>query len=298
MIHVIYNPVAGPKSVRKIDRVRGFLSRSGEPFVVLETTGPGDATQFAREAASTGAKAVVAVGGDGTINEVANGLAGSSVPLLILAHGTGNVFAKELSLPAGIEATLALLKTGRTITIPLAKAEGRYFAIVASAGFDAEVVERMRSSHKNRLGIAAYVLMGMRHFFRSQPSLWLEFPGRERIEAQAVILCRGRMYGGGVVMAPDADLESEDLHVIILKKKGRRALLFFVLNVLRGKHLASKNVTHRVTKMLWVRSTIPSAAQIDGEYLGPLPARFEMTDKTLTLFVPGSAPQPPATEPR
>jgi diacylglycerol kinase (ATP) len=228
----------------------------------------------------------VAAGGDGTINEIANGLAGSDVPLLIVAHGTGNVFARELSLPHGVEDCLALISSGRTITVPLARAEGRYFAIVASAGFDAEVVEQVRSSHKNRFGIAAYVLIGMRHFFRPQPSLWLEFPGRERMEAQAVVICRGRLYGGGVLMAPEGDLESGGMHAIVLKKTGRTALIGFVLNVLRGRHLASKNVLHRVTDSLWVRSTIPSAAQIDGEYLGPLPARFEMTEKTLRIFVP------------
>jgi YegS/Rv2252/BmrU family lipid kinase len=286
VIHVIYNPVAGPKSVRKVDRIRAALSKSGRPFVFHETGGPGDATLLAREAAASGAEAVVAAGGDGTINEIANGLAGSDVPLLIVAHGTGNVFARELSLPHGVEDCLALIASGRTITVPLARAEGRYFAIVASAGFDAEVVERVRSSHKNRLGLAAYVLMGIRHWLRSQPSLWLEFPGRERMEAQAVVLCRGRLYGGGVVMAPGADLESRGMHAIVLAKRGRLALLCFVLNVLRGKHLASRNVAHRVTDSLWVRSTIPSAAQIDGEYLGPLPARFEMTDRTLRILVP------------
>ncbi len=245
---------------------------------------------LAREASSCGAFAVVAAGGDGTINEVANGLAGSGTPLLIIAHGTGNVFARELSMPASVEDCLALLSSGRTITIPLAKAGNRYFAIVASAGFDAEVVERVRSSHKNRLGIAAYVLAGIRHFFRPQPSLWLEFPGRERMEAQTVVLCRGKLYGGGVVMAPHADLEGNELHVVVLVKTGRPALLGFVVNVLRGRHLSSRNVVHRVTDSLWVRSTIPSAAQIDGEYLGPLPVRFEMTGKTLVLIVPVRQP--------
>jgi diacylglycerol kinase family enzyme len=210
------------------------------------------------------------------------------VPLLVVAHGTGNVLARELALPSPVEECLALLSTGRRITVPLATAEGRHFVVVASAGFDAEVVERVRSSHKNRLGIAAYVLAGMRHFFRPQPSLWLEFPGRERMEAQSVVLCRGRTYGGGVVMAPGADLESDGLHAIILKRKGRWALLRFVLAALRGRHLAFRGVEHRVTRSLWVRSTIPSAAQVDGEYLGPLPARFEMSKKTLTLVVPGS----------
>ena len=117
------------------------------------------------------------------------------------------------------------------------------------------------------------------------------------MEAQAVVLCRGRMYGGGVVMAPDASLESRDLHAVVLRKKGRAALLSFVLKVLRGRHLASKHVLYRVTDALWVRSSVPSAAQVDGEYLGPLPVRFRMTDRTLRLIVPPGRPAgspPPA----
>lgn len=286
MIHVIYNPVAGPASIRRIDDVRRFFAESSLPHRILETAGPGDAVFLARAAAAAGADTVVAVGGDGTINEVANGLAGSRTRMAIVPHGTGNVFARELDLPASPEGCLALLTRGKTIEFRLARAQDRYFALLASAGFDAEVVERVTSRWKNRLGVPAYVLAGLRHLFRPQPSLWLEFPGRERMEAQAVVLCRARKYAGGVRMAPDADLADDALHVVVLARMGRAALLMFTLDALRGRHLSSRNVRYRVTRSLWVRSRIPSAAQVDGEYMGPLPVRFEMTDVRLRLVVP------------
>lgn len=285
MLRVIYNPVAGPKIAHGIDRIRESLTRRGVPFEILKTARRGDATLMAREAAHAGADTVIAVGGDGTVNEIANGLAGSATRLLVVPHGTGNVLAREIGLPDSAEGCLELLENGKTIEVPLARAEERYFVMLASAGFDAEVVERMSHRGKNFLGIGAYMLAGLRHLLRSQPTLWLEFPDRERMEAQAVILCRGKTYGI-VPMAPDGNIEGRNLQVIALRKTGRLAILRFALQALRGKHLSSADVHVRKTESVFIRSRIPSAAQVDGDYLGPLPARFEMTDATLRIVVP------------
>src|SRR3989304_6323769 len=99
MIRVIYNPVAGPKMVRRIDRVREILSAGNIPFEICETAGPWDAVVLAREAAHVGMDAAVVVGGDGTVNEVVNGLAGTATRLLVVPHGTGNVVAAGGGLP-------------------------------------------------------------------------------------------------------------------------------------------------------------------------------------------------------
>lgn len=290
MLRVIFNPVAGPKVARKIDRIEAYLSGRGIPFEICRTSGPGDATRLAREAAEAGADAVVAVGGDGTINEAANGLAGSRTRLAVVPKGTGNVFAREVGLPAAVEGCLALLEEGRTVGIRLARAENRYFLLMASAGFDAEVLERMGQARKHYLGIGAYVLAGMRHLFRSQPTLWMEFPGRERIEVQAALVCRGKRYGT-VTMVPDGDLSGDSFRVVALLKTGRWALVRFVLGVLRGRHTGSRSVLVREATSVLVRSRIPSAAQVDGDYLCPLPVRFEMTDAILHIVVPRNFPE-------
>jgi len=294
MIDVIYNPVAGPKGVNRIDRVRSCLFGRGLPFRVRETSAPGEAIVMAREAAHEGVDVVVAVGGDGTMNEVADGLAGSATRLLFVPHGTGNVFAGEFSLPRSVEGCLDLLSSGKTISVRLAKANDRHFVLLASAGFDAEVVERMDHRQKNRLGIAAYYLCGARHLLRPQPALWIEFPGRERIEAQAVLVARGRMYGGNVTIAPGGDILGDTFHVIALLRKGRLSIVKFVLDAMRGKHASSRHVLLRECSSLFVRSSIPSACQVDGEYLGPLPVRFTVTDTLLRIVVPEEFPSPPA----
>jgi len=290
MLRVIYNPVAGPKIATKIDRIHALLSARGIPFEIVKTSGAGDAVLLAKEFAYAGADTVIAVGGDGTVNEAANGLAGSRTRLAVIPHGTANVFAQEVGLPKTVEGCLDLLDHGKTIEVPLARAEKRYFVLLASAGFDAEVVERMGHRQKNVLGIGAYLLAGMRHLLRSQPTLWMEFPDRERMEAQAVIVCRGKMYGGGVTMAPAGNLEGNALQVVALRKNGRWAILGFALNALRGKHASSPAVLIRETSSVLVRCRIPSAAQVDGDYLGPLPVRFEMTDVKLRIIVPQHFP--------
>ncbi len=293
MIDVIYNPVAGPKVVHRIDKVRAYLSTRGLPFRIRETGAPGDAVVMAREAAQSGADTVIVVGGDGTMNEVADGLAGSDTRLVFVPHGTGNVFAREFSLPDSVEGCLDLLSTGKTISVRMAKANDRRFVLLASAGFDAEVVERMNHLQKNFLGISAYILCGAAHLLRSQPPLWLELPDRERIEAQAVIVSRGKKYGGNVTIAPDADITGSTFQVIALTRKGRFSIVKFALDALRGKHSASRHVMIRETSSLFVRSRIPSACQVDGEYIGPLPVRFTMTDTFLRIVVPTEFPTKP-----
>jgi len=286
MLRVIYNPVAGPKVVSKLDRIRVVLTRRGVPHEIVKTVRAGHATRLAREAALEKYGAVIAVGGDGTINEVANGLAGSETRLCVVPHGTGNVFAAEAGLPASAAACVELLFNGKTVDIPLARAGERYFLLLASAGFDAEVVERMGQRGKNVLGIGAYLLGGLRHLLRYQPTLWMEFPGKERIEAQVVLVCRGKRYGGKVAMVPDGSLAKNTLRVVALLSTGRWAIVRFALAALRGKAASSPGVLVRETPSVLVRSSIPSAAQVDGDYLGPLPVRFEMTQTILHVVVP------------
>ena len=286
MLRIIYNPVAGPKTVRKIDRIRVVLTRRGIPHELVKTVGPGHATRLAREAALEGHNAVIAVGGDGTINEVANGLAGSATQLCVVPHGTGNVFAAEAGLPSSVEGCVDLLFSGKTAEIPLARAGDRYFVLLASAGFDAEVVERMTHRSKNVLGIAAYFFGGLRHLLRYQPTLWMEFPGKERVEAQAVIVCRGKRYGGGVTLVPDGNVTGSSFRVVALLSKGRWAIVRFALSALLGKIAPSPAVLVRETPSVLVRCGIPSAAQVDGDYLSPLPVRFEMTQTILRIVVP------------
>ncbi|MBP2686286.1 MAG: diacylglycerol kinase, catalytic region, partial [Deltaproteobacteria bacterium] len=117
-------------------------------------------------------------------------------------------------------------------------------------------------------------------------------PDRERVKAQAVIVARGKKYGGNVTIAPAGDIAGETFQVIALLRKGRWSIAKFALDALRGKHVSSRHVLIRESPSLFVRSTIPSACQVDGEYLGPLPVRFTVTDVLLRIVVPAEFPWP------
>src|SRR3990172_12536012 len=117
----------------------------------------------------------------------------------------------------------------------------------------------MNQRQKNRLGIAAYYLCGARHLLRPQPAVWLEFREGEGVEAQAVVVARGKKYGGNVTIAPDGDILGETFRVIALLRKGRWSIVKFVLDALRGKHGGSRHVLVRESPSLFVRCTIPSA---------------------------------------
>ena len=287
MVEVIYNPVAGRKSSGRIERISACLESMGLNFRIQQTEGQGDAITMARDAAANRARAVVAVGGDGTVHEVAAGLAGSRTPMLVVPAGTGNVLAHEIGLTASENDCLSLLTEGKTISIPMGVANDRFFVLLGSAGFDAEGLERMTHRGKNYLGIAAYVITGAYYyFFKKHHPLWLDFPDRRRIEAQAAFVVRGKKYGGNVIMAPDGNIEKKSFHVAILTNKGKWAMTKFVLNLLLGRHPISRQVLILETDSVTIRSALPSAAQVDGEYLGPLPARFSMSELFLQLIVP------------
>ena len=286
MIEVIHNPVAGIRTSGKIERIRACLETMGLDFRIRHTEGIGDAAIMARDAVANRAKTVVAVGGDGTAHEVASGLAGSRTPMLVVPTGTANVIGKELNLPTSEKDCLSLLTEGKIISIPLGIANDRFFVLLGSTGFDAEVLERMSHWQKNYLGIAAYLLSGAFHFFRKHPSLWLDFPFQERFEAQAAFITRGKKYGGNVIIAPDGNIEKKAFQVVLLRRKGRWAMTKFVFDLILGKHTRSSNVLIREATSVMIRSSIPSAALVDGEYLGPLPVRFTMSDISLRIIVP------------
>ena len=286
MIEIIYNPSAGIKTARKIEQIRVRLTAMGLDFRIRQTEGTGDAVLTARNAAANKAKAVIAVGGDGMIHEVAIGLAGSKTPMLIVPGGNGNMLAKELCFPASDNDCLSLLTEGKVIPIPLGIANNRFFVLLGSAGFDAEVLERLTPRKKNYIGIFAYIFAGARHFIRKQPSLWLDFPNRDRIEAQAAFIVLGKKYLGNFTLAPEGNIEKKTFQAVLLLRKGRWAMIKFALNVLMGKHAMSSDVLIREAKSVTIRSVILSAAQVDGEYLGPLPVHFSISDTLLQIIVP------------
>lgn len=226
---VIYNPTAGRRRIASLWRVIDVLIASGLRPQIAETRASGHATVLAREAAASGARLVVAAGGDGTIAEVASGLIGSDAALGIIPLGTANVLAHELGLPTEARALAAALAFGRTRPLWPGLAEngtgGRIFVQMLGVGLDAQVVHRVNHRLKRAIGRHAYVLQTLREISRyDYRPIPVTLDGR-RTEAASVVVSKGRFYGGPYTLAPQASDTEPGFSVALFRRNGARAAL-------------------------------------------------------------------------
>lgn len=225
---VIFNPAAGSRRRWRLARAMRVL---GEGVAVAETAGPGDARRLAAEAARAGHDCVVAAGGDGTIAEVAEGLAGTGAALGILPFGTANVLALELGLPLRPEPAARVVAAGREAAIRPGIARGaegeRVFVQMLGAGLDAAVVHALPPGLKRALGKGAYVWQTLRELARHDfPPLRFSADGGAWEEASSLIVSKGRLYAGRHLVAPGASPLEPGFALLLQRRGGRgRALL-------------------------------------------------------------------------
>ncbi len=263
----------------------------------VATPGPGSATELARSAARDGAELVLACGGDGTINEVVNGLARSAVPLALLPAGTANIFAHELRLPLDpvraartvVRSSPKRLALGRASWRDSAGARReRYFLSIAGVGFDAYIVHRLARASAMRWGVAAYVREALRQAMRyTFPEFTCRLDGSER-RATFMVLHRTSIYAGWLHLAPGMDVFSPNLRACLFTSRSRARYFLYALTVLLRSHTHLRDV-----HLLDVRraecttdSSSPVFFEVDGELAGTLPATFEIVPEALTLLLP------------
>jgi diacylglycerol kinase (ATP) len=303
---LIHNPNAGyggSRRRRMIDEARRILLLSGIEADLQETRGPGDATAMAERAAIEGRQLVIACGGDGTLNEVVNGLAaqqnGHRVPMALLPGGTANVLAKELNLPWDIPSAAEKLVHGeiREVALGLATplnepAKKRYFLSVAGAGPDGMIVYAIDLDLKARVGILAYWWQGAREVFRYKYPHFRVVTGSEKLDVSLVVVGRTKHYGGPFRITTEADLYADEFELMGLTTKSGLRYLSYLPTLWLGK-LRGTDGVH-----FWKAHSIvcepldcnPVYAQIDGEPLARLPVEFKIVPRALKLLVPkGSA---------
>jgi len=272
---VIFNPTAGRRRANSLWRVLDVLSANGMRLELAETRRAGHATELAREAAAGGARLVVAAGGDGTIAEVANGLAGSDARLGVIPLGTANVLAHELSLPFAPGAVAAALAFGRTCTLWPGIAHGpntsRLFVQMLGVGLDAQVVHHLNLPMKRLLGKGAYVAQTVRELVRYQyPLLRVRLDGAET-EAASVIVSKGRLYAGRFILAPDANARLPGFSVALFDHNGPFAAMMYgaalPLNMI-SRAPGLRILTADVVEILGNGS---APAQADGDAMGATP---------------------------
>src|ERR1035437_727870 len=239
-LFVIFNPVArGEKS----QRVRRFLeAKAGHSVTVAPTERAGDARLLAARAVQEGFRIIVAAGGDGTINEVVNGIGTSDAALGVLPLGTVNVFAHELRIPRRIEAAWQVIQTGETRTIDLARAEAgaaaRYFVQLAGVGFDARAVRTASWELKKKIGPLSYVWAGIKTLGTALPQVEVSVDGSgPRAAGTAVLVGNGRFYGGPFALFPKARMDDGLLDVCVFESCGYLDMLRYGQGILRGAHI-------------------------------------------------------------
>lgn len=284
-ILVIFNPAARSEKARDT-----FATIEKLPNCVMRpTTATGDARRFATAAVEQGCRIVVAAGGDGTINEVVNGLAGSDVALGVLPVGTMNVFANELGLPAGdLARCWEIIRAGHTRTIDLAKANEQYFVQLAGVGLDAQIVEATSWESKKSFGPLSYVLSAAQIAGRKPPQLFVEADGVTR-EGSFVLVGNGRYYGGPFKFFMDARYDDGKLDVLIFKNLGYLDIARYLGSMLMGTHTDLKDVEYFQTGSAHVRSAQDVPVEVDGEVVAKLPVTFRISSKRLKVLVAPTA---------
>ncbi len=283
---VIVNPAA--RGVPTSDRLRAAAGSLAGWEVSIELTGAaGDATALARAAARRGCDAVVACGGDGTVHEVANGLARSESALAVVRGGTANVWAKEARLPRDPAKALRVLADGEARTIDLGRAGERYFLLMAGIGFDAAVIRAVSPAWKRRLGAASYIAHGLRQAFtyHARPADLVVDGEPVASELYWLLLGNTRNYGGLVNLTHLARADDGALDLCLLRRGGLPRLAWLAAWVLLRRHQRRAHVLYRGVASLEVR-TPGLPVQVDGEYLGETPMRFEVAPGALRVRVP------------
>ena len=234
-LFVIHNPAAGWCRRRYYARVLAHLERLGCTLALAETAAPGDAEALARAVDPSAFDLVVAAGGDGTINEAINGLAGSALPLAILPLGTANLLAAEVGLAGSARRVAETIAYQAPRPAFLGSANGRRFALMVGVGFDARVVARLDLRLKRAVGKIAYALaaLGQLVAYRA-PHYLVEIDGRP-FRAAALVIAKGRYYAGHFTVAPAARVDEPQLYVALFERAGRWNILRYAFALLSGR---------------------------------------------------------------
>jgi YegS/Rv2252/BmrU family lipid kinase len=278
---IILNPRAHSE---RADALVEELHQLAPEAEILLTAQAGDARRLAAEAALRGITNVVAAGGDGTVNEVINGLAGTAVNLGVLPVGTMNVFAKEHNLPSGLAQAWEVIRKGEVREIDLAAAGAIHFVQLAGIGLDAQIVKETAWETKKVLGPLSYLLSAAAIAARTPPTILVEAAG-EVHEGSFVLIGNGRYYGSKVILFPEAQPDDGLLDFLIFKNLGYLDIARYLGGVLIGKHTGLSDVSYFQAPAAFVHSVEEVPIEVDGELSGMLPVEVRVTGR-LRIFVP------------
>ena len=289
LIILICNPAAKGMSKTKIERACRLLEQRYYRVELLFTKQRGEAEQLAKDATKKAPLLIIAAGGDGTFNEVANGIAGSEIPMAILPMGTTNVLAKELGIPDTVEGALEValnntpknVSLGRIAMVRDSSPISRYFILMAGIGFDGEAVYGINETCKKISGKGAYLYSGVKTLLRFDPDeLEVTVDGKKH-SAYSLIVGNASKYGGNFKVTPDARLTETILDVCLFKGKKRIDTLRYILGIVTGSHLKFADVEYLNAREVAIKGH--AHIQIDGDYFSMTPAEISIVPNALRL---------------
>ena len=286
---------------RRWPQIAHVAAEHGLEGATLFSERPGHFRELVRRAAEGGAQLVVAVGGDGTLNEVANGLL--SLPaerpeLAVIPFGTGMDFARSHGIPRKLEQALAVARDGKTRTIDAGRvsytawdgspAEG-YFANVSSAGMSGAVARQANSTSKALGGRVSFFAALVRVFAGwRNTEMQVEVGGERRSGKMTnVVVANGRYHGGGMLLAPESEPDDGLFDVLVIGDITKRDFVLSVGKIYRGTHLSHPKIELLRGAVASVEAEVPVPVELDGEQPGTTPARFEVVPKALRVRIPG-----------
>ena len=323
---LIYNPRAGQVLVRRqLEHIVDYLRGYGNLVEVLETGCPGNATGLARRAAECRAEMVVAVGGDGTVSEVAGGLVGTDVVMGVLPVGTTNVWALQVGIPvldpfnpgarigkfvAGLSEQFngalpfdpvqnvlldaaRVLVEGRTVSVDVGEVAGRHFLLWAGIGLDAAVTQSISLQEKRAIGAWAFIIPALdkfRNFAGAEVRLTLD--GRTvLVETPLVVISNIQLYGAILPLGAKACVTDGLLDVCVFKGEGLLTFVHHALQVLSRRHLQDPEIEYYQCRHLVVESARPLPVHADDEPFTETPVTVRVLPRSLRVIVPQSAPE-------
>ncbi|HZR79019.1 MAG TPA: diacylglycerol kinase family protein [Chthoniobacterales bacterium] len=287
---IILNPAAhGDRAQKKQAQVESLAREC----TFCATTRVGEAELMARRGVDEGFEKIVAAGGDGTINEVVNGigLSGShpagKVSLGVLPIGTMNVFATELGLPvSNLEQCWNIIQMDRIRAIDLPKANQKFFAQLAGVGLDAQVVKETSAQLKRNFGPLSYLISAAQITARKPPRLFIESDEAPVKEGSFVLVGNGRLYGGPFPFFKHAVIDDGKLDVVVFKSLGYLEIIKYLQDVVFSSDIRVPEIEYFQTPRLRVESDQPVPVEVDGELVGNCPVEFTLQERSLRVLAP------------
>lgn len=287
-LYFIVNPIAGAgRSAKFFGQVQALLAQRGEEFGFAVSEHPGHAVDLTKAALAAGERRIVAVGGDGTVNEVASALWGSEAVMGILPFGTGNDLGRTLGLPTQPEEALNVALAGNIRPMDAGLANERFFLNVAGLGFDVDVLIRTDKFKKRFNGMLPYLLGVIQAIFNLRVFRLRMRTGESVQEMDGIVLVvgNGQYFGGGMMPTPKADLFDGKFDICVVKGMPKRRYIPVLAHVVKGAHLNLPEVLYFRAEEITVEAPPGQPLELDGEVCESTPVTFRLLPGAIPMLV-------------